>query len=196
MAERYELHQIVESRKAALQYQRYQKRLGQEPFSVETLRKIEEDHASVLARYGRDFGNAQGWAAKHLQNHDPTIADIQEAAGIDHLAPYYRMASHQVHANPRGVFFKLGLIGEADTLLAGPSNAGLADPGHSTALSLVQVCSILLHFHPTLDSVMAMKAMHALKDEIGSALLAAHEKLEADEQAFRIGGRQPVHQLK
>ena len=184
LAERYESHQIIESRKAALQYQRYQKRLGQEPIPEAVLKKIEGDRDALLAKYGADFANSQGWAARHLEKRDPSIADIQEAAGIDYLAPYYRMASHNVHANPKGVFFKLGLIGEEDILLAGPSNAGLADPGHATALSLVQICSSLLSFHPTIDNQIAMKVMLALDDEIGGALIEAHNKLEADEKKF------------
>ena len=94
------------------------------------------------------------------------------------------MASHNVHANPKGVFFKLGLLGETNTLLAGRSNAGLADPGHAAALSLVQVSSVLLHLYPTLDSQIAMKVMDALRDEIGATLLGAHKKLEADHKIF------------
>lgn len=184
LAERYEHHQIVESRKAAIQYQQHQKRLRQRPFSKRTLRKIETDRASVLATYGPDFANRQGWAAKHLGKRNPSIADIQEATGIDHLAPYYRMASHNVHANPKGGFFNLGRIGKTNTLLAGPSNAGLADPGHATALSLVQMSSLLLKFDPTLDNQIAMKVMNALVDEIGAALLKAHKKLKADEKVF------------
>jgi hypothetical protein len=184
LAERYEHHQIVESRKAAIQFQQHQKRLGQRPFFKRILKKIETDRASVLATYGPDFANPQGWAAKHLGKRNPSIADIQEAAGIDHLGPYYRMASHNVHANPKGVFFKLGWIGKTDTLLAGPSNAGLADPGHATALSLVQMSSLLLNFDPKLDNQIAMKVMNALVDEIGVALLKAHKKLKTDEKVF------------
>ena len=123
------------------------------------MNEIEADYAAVLEKYGPDFGNSQGWAAKHLEKRDPNIADIQGAAGIDHLAPYYRMASHNVHANPKGVFFKLGLIDEASTMLAGPSNAGLADPGHATALSLVIISAQLLHLYPTLDNQIVMKVM-------------------------------------
>jgi hypothetical protein len=189
LAERYEHHQIVESRKAALQYQRYQKRLGQRPLSKKTLKKIDADYASVLATYGANFGNPQGWAAKHLGKRNPSITDIQEAAGIDHLGPYYRMASHNVHANPKGVFFKLGLIGETNALL-GRSNAGLADPGHATALSLVLISSLLLHFYPTFDNHIAMKVIQELGDEIGSALLSAHKKLEADGKVSSGTGRQ------
>lgn len=190
LAERYEHHQIVESRKAAMQYQRYEKRLGLEPLSEGTLKKIETDRDLVLAKYGPNFVNAQGWAAKHLGKRDPSIADVQEAAGVDHLGPYYRMASHNVHANPKGVFFKLGLIGDTNTLLAGPSNAGLADPGHATAISLVQICSLLLHLDPTLDNQIAMRVMLTLEDEIGAVLLTAHKQLEADDKLFRETGRQ------
>jgi hypothetical protein len=94
------------------------------------------------------------------------------------------MASHNVHANPKGVFFKLGLLGETDTLLAGPSNAGLADPGHATALSLVLISSLLLHLYPTLDNNIVMKVIQELGGEIGSALLSAHKKLEADDRVL------------
>ena len=111
----------------------FQHPVRQKPLSAQTIKKIEDDRAQALETYGPEFRKLYEWAAKHLAKRDPTIADIQEAAGIEHLGPYYRMASHNVHANPRGVFFKLGLIGELEVLLAGPSNAGLADPGHATA---------------------------------------------------------------
>ncbi|HEV2628842.1 MAG TPA: DUF5677 domain-containing protein [Pseudolabrys sp.] len=190
LAERYQHHEVIESRKAAIQYQRHQRRLGQRPLSDNTLRKIEADRASALALYGPHFANPQGWASKHLGKSNPSIADIQEGAGIDYLAPYYRMASHNVHANPKGVFFTLGLVRGSNTLLAGPSNAGLADPGHVTALSLVQMSSLLLTFCPTLDNQIAMRVMHALADEVGTSLLAAHTKLKADDRAFRRNARQ------
>jgi hypothetical protein len=115
------------------------------------------------------------------------MADIQEAAQIDHLTPYYRMASHNVHANPKGVFFKLGLLDESEILLAGPSNAGLADPGHACALSLNQITSVLLRLNETFDHVIVMKIMYALADEVGDALIAAHQKLVEDERARQRG---------
>jgi Family of unknown function (DUF5677) len=185
LAERYEDHEIVEARKAAHQYRRYQERLGEEPISESDLTKIEADYALVLEKHGPEFAKPQGWAAKHLGKRNLKITEIQEAAGIDYLAPYYRMASHNVHANPKGVFFKLGLIGEDNVLLSGPSNAGLADPGHATALSLLQICSLLLHFHPTFDNIITVKVMIELKNEICSALLSAHMKLENEEKVLR-----------
>ena len=181
LAERYLAHEVVEARKAALQYQKHCARLGQTPFDDAQLVAIENEYQAALAKYDEDFRNAQGWAAKALKKRDPSIADIQQAAELDHLGPYYRMASHNVHANPKGVLFKLGLIGDRLVMLAGASNAGLADPGHATALSLVQVSSLLLLLQPTLDNNLAVKVMVMLSDEVGDKLVAVHEQLLKDE---------------
>jgi hypothetical protein len=177
LTERYVAHQIVETRKAALQYKKHQQQLGQVALTDAELADIEMQYHRVLDKYGRVFKNSYGWAAKHLNKADPSIADLMEGSKIDHLAPYYRMASHNVHANPKGVFFKLGPVGEKDILLAGPSNAGLADPGHGAALSLLQISVALLQFNATLDNTVAIKIMSILADEIGNALLAAHKQL-------------------
>lgn len=185
LAERYVAHQAVESRSAALQYRTYQERLGQEPMSDEELNEIESAYQSALQKYGKEFGEQFGWAAGYVgKTRRPTVADIQKAANIDHLGPYYKMASHNVHANPKGVFFKLGLVGEAEVLLAGPSNAGLTDPGHATALSLMQISSALMKQNPTADSMVSVKIMQRLADEIGQALLEAQKKLVEDDRAF------------
>src|SRR4029077_2676328 len=183
LAERYVAHEVIEARRAARQYRRYEERLGQDPISDAEMAEIEAKHDAAVAKYGTAFATQYGWAAEHLGKDAPTMADIQEAAQIDHLGPYYRMASHNVHANPKGVFFKLGLLDESEILLAGPSNAGLADPGHACALSLTQITSVLLHLNDTFDHVIVMKIMHALADEVGDALIAAHRKLVEDERA-------------
>lgn len=185
LAERYIAHQAVESRSAALQYQTYQKRLGQEPMTDAELRNIESAYQAALQKYGKAFGQQFGWAAGYVgKMQRPTIADIQKAANIDHFSPYYKMASHNVHANPKGVFFKLGLVGESEVLLTGPSNAGLTDPGHAAALSLMQISSALMNQSPIADNMVAVKIMQRLADEIGQALLAAHKKLVEDDRAF------------
>jgi hypothetical protein len=175
LAERYSVHDIVETRKAARQYQRHARRLGQEPLRDEEMEQIESQYAAALTRYGREFGKAQGWAAAHLKNPDPKIADILEASKIDHLGPYYRMASHNVHANPKGVFFKLGLVRELNILLAGASDVGLADPGHATALSLMQISTVLLGLNTTIDNVITANMMLELVTEIGRDFEGSHE---------------------
>jgi len=182
LAKRYVEHQIVEARAAALQYRKHERRLGQEPISDGEFDNIEKAYQSALQTYGEAFGEQYGWAAEHIGKKRPSIANIQEAAGIDYLSPYYKMASHNVHANPKGVFFKLGLVGDSEVLLAGPSNAGLADPGHAAALSLMQISSVLMKQSPTIDNMVAVKVMQRLVQEIGGALLVSHQKLVEGER--------------
>lgn len=65
-----------------------------------------------------------------------------------------KLASHNIHANPRGILFKLGLMScEEDILLAGPSNAGLADRAQGCALSLSQITVALLTIRPNHDKL-------------------------------------------
>lgn len=167
LAERYVLHQFVESRRAATEYEKCRERLGYPPLDESELKRLEASHQGAVTRFGRDFSGQYGWAAHHLGVAKPTFADIERAVGVDHLRAYYRMASHNVHANPKGVFFRLGLLKERHILLAGASNAGLADPGHSAAVSLVQVSYPLLSLRPTIDNIVALKLILRLADEIG-----------------------------
>ena len=84
--------------------------------------------------------------------------------------------------------FRLGLSDQAnEVLLAGPSNMGLADPGHSTAISLCQVTTVLLTTEPNLDSIVIPKLLLKLEQEIGEAFLQADiamEELANDDKEF------------
>jgi hypothetical protein len=184
LAERYVEHEAIESAKAARLFQKHHERLGQTAMPSEEIAAIETQRDALIAKYGKDFGGTYGWVAEHLKIADPKLAQLIQAAKIDHLSPFYKMASHNVHANPKGIFFKLGSIGESEVLLAGPSNAGLADPGHSTAISLMQITTALALINPTLDDVISLKILVKLEDQIGDAFLKAHTQLEQDEERF------------
>jgi hypothetical protein len=185
LAERYIEHDSIEIARAARQYQKYHARLGQEAIAADEIQEIEERAKALKDKYGKEFGGSNGWAAKHLGIGEPKIDQLIAAARIDHLLPYYKMASHNVHANPRGIFFKLGIIGETEILLTGSSNAGLTDPGHNTAISLMQITSAVALSNPTLDDLIAMKVIQQLVDEIGGALVRAHQQLERDDAQVR-----------
>lgn len=180
LAERYILHQVVESKRAASDYEKYRERLGYEQLGEAEMKALETSHDALIARFGASFKNQYGWAADDLAMRNPTFADLELAAGINHFRPHYRMASHNVHANSKGVFFKLGLLNECQVLLSGPSNAGLADPGHSAAISLAQVSTTLNTLSPTFDNIVALQIIMQLVDEVGDAFIEAHLKLEED----------------
>lgn len=186
LAERYLLHEVVESYKAALQYQKHCSSLGYEPMTEKEIEKLRAEYKRLLSRFGEEYGSSYGWAVSALNKRKPNFSDIEEAVSLDHLRPYYKMASHNVHANPKGVFFALGLSPESSgILLAGPSNAGLFDPGHSTALSLGQITITLLTTRPNIDRLVISNMLLALGDEIGNAFAEAEQSI--DDSSITIG---------
>jgi hypothetical protein len=190
LAERYVLHQAIDAKWAAEQYQKVCNRLGYDEYSEADLSQIGQSYEEAIKKFGPDFGQPNGWAAGYLSTGKKRrikFADIEREAKIDHLRAHYGMASHNVHANARGIFFKLGLFDESQVLLAGPSNSGLADPGHATAIALCQVSSCLVILDPTIDNFVQMKIMSGLCDEIGVDLMNAHTQLLRDEAELRAG---------
>jgi Family of unknown function (DUF5677) len=130
IAERYLLHDGIESYKAALLYREQSDRLGYEPMTDEEFQTVEAKYQQLLSRFGLSYRREYGWAATALNKENPTFRDLEDHVQLMHLRPFYKMASHNVHANPKGVFFKLGLYpaGE-EVLLAGPQRYGSCRPG-------------------------------------------------------------------
>ena len=182
VAERYRLHEAIESYRAACQYREYSKALGLKPINDREFAELKSAQESLVRRFGPSFKSDYGWASDALKNKKPTFADIAREVDLDYAGPYYRLASHNVHANPKGITVKLGLglhPRHTNVLLAGPSNAGLADPGHGTAISIVQVTVALLTTRPNFERLVMLQALSHLRDEIGEAFFESHLCVEA-----------------
>lgn len=181
IAERYSLHGHIESYKAMCQYQKHSSALHDEPFSTEDMDNAKKVYDALVVRFGPSFKGDYGWAAEALQTKEVRFSDIEMAAGMAHLRPYYRMASHNVHANVKGVTFKLGIAPQSvPVLLAGPSNYGFADPAHGAAISLSQITVALLSTRPNIDHLVAIKILQELQAEIGDEFLRIQVKLEGE----------------
>jgi len=180
VAEKYLLHDNIESYKAALLYQKYYERLGMEPLSQREKKELKEVYDALLKRFGPSYRFQYGWASSALNKKNPTFRDIEEDVSLDHLHPYYKLASHNIHANPKGVFFRLGLYPQQDdVLLAGPSNTGLADPASGTALSLSQITITLLTMKTNMDRLVLSNILLMLVDEITEKFLSVQNSLES-----------------
>ena len=182
VAERYIEFQQVESWKALQQYIQHYEILRQQPPSDDEMQEVQEAFEKLINKYGKDFRNEYGWASDCLQRQNPKFSDLEKACKIDHLRPFYKMASYSTHANPKGIYFQMSSASVENLILAGPSNAGLADPGHNTALSLMKVWVALSTIDPTFDTILFSKMMNLLAYEIGDKFLKAHNKLEEDEE--------------
>ena len=184
-AERYLLHDAVQRYKMALQYQKHAKALNQVPLPNEEFQTLKKLRDNLVDHFGKPFKEEYGWAASSLSKKRPTIVDIEVSVNLEHWRPYYRMASDNVHANVHSTYSKLSVMPQTDeVLLAGPSNAGLADPGHSTAISLHQVTIALLSTNTSFDHVVVMRILEELVDEIGEAFLKAHRELEKSNRSI------------
>lgn len=184
-AERYLLHNAIESWKIALQYQRYCKRIGYEPIEKQEVDSIRIQRDRLCARYGPVYGKSYGWAAATLGISDAnkriTFDLIESESGIDHLRPFYKMASHGIHSESKGVYWNLGTIGSS-IALAGPSNTGFCDPAHSTLISLCQCTVCFLTTRPDIDDLMVMGTLQSLVDEAGDTFLDIQKQIEREEQ--------------
>lgn len=179
VAERYLLHNAVESRRAAIQYQSYSSQLGYESLTDQELAKIQSSYQQLINRFGDCYANNYGWAAKALGKKDPNFREIEQSIGLSHWRPHYKFASQSVHATPKGIFSTLGLYpSNQEVLLAGPSDTGFADPAHSAAISLLQITTSLLMLRPNIDRLCVCHILSKLAEEIGDTFLSIQKAQE------------------
>lgn len=180
-AERYLLHEAIESHKAALSYQEHCDCLGYKPMTKSEIAQLEQNRDGLIKRFGKDFKGNYGWAAVALGKKSPGFKDIEDAVKMSHMRPFYKMASHNIHSNPKGIFFKLCLHSKnSEVLPIGPSVFGLADPGHGTAISILQATTTLLTIEPNMDCLVACDVLRRFANKAGEAFLKTHELLEKD----------------
>jgi hypothetical protein len=177
-AARYLRHGAIGKLKSARQFQKHCTRLGYAPIATAEMQQLQREYDRAIREFGVEFETDYGWAAKAVGRTNPTFADIENSIKLNHWRPHFRMACHAVHAGSQGLFFSLG--SPTGQMYAGASNAGLADPGHSTAISLTLASTALLTFEPTLDGLVTCGVMRLLTDDIGDAFLRAHEQLERE----------------
>jgi hypothetical protein len=197
LAEKYLLYQIVETLQTARQYEKHYSRLGHEPITPETIPNLERQVTLYRKKFGKEYSQvvtrgSYGWAAEifKLTRKPPTFDMIEEAVGFAHMRPYYKLASEAIHASPKGIMFDVGNL-DRNLLPAGPSNAGLADPG-SMALNAFHRCTAHLLLYQRyfdepslreihLQSLVACQVMQELLEEANQSFLEAHQQLMREE---------------
>lgn len=184
-AQRYLLHNVIESWKIISVNQRYFERIGYEPPEQQEVDAVRAERDGLCARYGNIYGKNYGWAAAALEITDPKkqikFGYIESESGIDHLRPFYKMASHGIHSESKGIYWNIGTAGRSGTL-AGASDTGFCDPAHATLISLHQCTVCFVMTKPDIEDVMITKAMGVLLDEAGQTFLDIQKNLEVKER--------------
>jgi hypothetical protein len=185
-AKRYLDHDFVESWRGAKDYATHCADLGFEPIAAEELAQVKQTYDAAIKKHGSDFKDPYGWAAWDLKLKRVAFDDVARGAGFAHWRPLYRLASHPVHANPKSVKWRLGVMdGGPRCLPVGPSNYGLADPGQNTGLSLAQVTALMIEKAPTFERLLVMYVMKELAGQIAHAFVDVQRRIERREVKLR-----------
>nr|WP_320048705.1 DUF5677 domain-containing protein [uncultured Desulfuromonas sp.] len=177
-AERFYFHDIVDSYDGMVEHKKYEDRLQEKAASQEVIDSCKVKYDELIARYGKKFGDHYGWASYLFPNHRRvSFTAIEKDVGLDHMRPYYKWASQNIHAGSKGMRNRLGLCeAKEDILLVGQSNSGMTDPAHATAISLSQITCTLLMLQPTLDHIVIIKISDEFQEDVGRAFLESEQK--------------------
>ena len=172
-AERFYFHEVVDSYDGMCEHKKYEDRLQEKAPSDEEIAACKTQYEALLKKYGDGFADHYGWATHVFTNRRRIgFAAIEKDVGLDHMRPYYKWATLNIHAGSKGMRNRLGLCeAKEDILLVGPSNSGMTDPSHATAISICQATTTLLVLKPTLDHIVLIKIISELEDEVGQAFL-------------------------
>jgi hypothetical protein len=184
IAKRYLDHSHIDSHKAMVQYNDHADRLGFEKNSEEEIQKIRSICLKLEEEYGKEFKEKFGWASPAIltksgkPNPNPDFSTLKNDVKLEHLKPYYKMASYAVHADSKGILFNISYRPEERVIPSGSSIFGLADPGQLAAISLIHVNTALLVSKPMVMRMTYAVAMQKLLKDIKNAFFKSHVFLE------------------
>jgi hypothetical protein len=183
VAERYVEHYDVEAYRAIEEFQTRAEQLAYEPYSDDEVNAARAARDAATDRHGAAFGRPYGWATEALRA-NPAVSSLRGFQAIeadverDHLRPHYRTASHSTHANPHSIMLAPDQRDTDPGILAGPSPFGLADAGHSTCVSLVDLTATLLGTRDGYALPFVVAALLKISDQAGSAFAEAEGRAD------------------
>ena len=83
-----------------------------------------------------------------------------------------------MHASPKGINFRLGLIDQGEALLAGMSNVGFFDPAKNAAFSLVKLNASLMEGRWDFDTFVILQILLNLRDAVPDAFHLVQAEIE------------------
>jgi hypothetical protein len=134
----------------------------------------------LITKYGTEFCYEKGfeWIPKAILR-SRSFRNLEEAVGFSHYHPYYNWSSDSIHGGPKGLISVGTLNGlQSETILIGPSNYGLVDPMHATALSLLRITLNLLSQNQQSRNQRLVNFSLKLVDEVGEKALKIQIDIE------------------
>ena len=145
LSRRYLYHEVVESLKGQEEYERSWQTLGHEPPDWTDAERADM-RQELKTEFGPAFLKDYGWAAPLFNDTAPKFNRLAERANLDHWRSYYRMSSHGIHANPKGISWNIQSRSTVNVVWAGPSDVGLVDPAQCTLIALTGITVMLMFY--------------------------------------------------
>lgn len=174
-AERFLAHEIYDSYYGMKSHKKHEHRLQEKGPTDEQCTIITQTFKNALKKYGKDFDSQYGWATPFLpeSNRAPGFQSLEKAVKLDHMRPYFKWASQNIHPNIKTITKSLTQpTFETDIINIGPSNFGLTDPAQNTALSLTQATATILTIIENEKNIVTINSLTKLTEAIGKKFLA------------------------
>jgi hypothetical protein len=144
LSRRYLVHEVFDSAKAQASYEQNWEALQYSPPAPGGSAERAETEATLIAKFGAAFWKPNGWAAPLFNDRAPKLFELERKAGLGFWFSHYKMASHGVHANTKGIKWTIQALESEDVIWAGPSNSGLSQPAQCALIALDGVNRCLL----------------------------------------------------
>lgn len=178
-AQRFIEHEVVDSYNGMKIHKKYEHKMQAKGPSIEEVEILTLNYKEVIKKYGKGFEKQYGWLEPFFPGiNNPGFQSMEKDVGLDHMRIYFKWASQNIHTSFKTLTKTLTLPEFDPSIInVGPSNYGLVDPAHSTALSLAQATCFILARDSEVESVVLMKALTFLTDEVGITFLDTANKL-------------------
>ncbi len=182
-ANQFLAHQVVGEYKAAVRYQGAAPSLGFAPIPESELEILKKARKAVLDEYGKEFKGDYGWASTFLKKPPYNFAALEQVVEMDHLRPFYGLASERVHTTSQSLLYQLA--SPDGMLLIGPSNYGLADPGQLTGFTITLLTALLTGIAANLDVLIGARMLQLLAEDTADLFVRIQSDLDAEESEFQ-----------
>jgi hypothetical protein len=163
LAAKYLRHAYVKMCQAAEEYQEHCHALGGASIPGRSMAVLRRRRNYWCKKFGKHFSSPWGWATGLNGNPRPNFRFLEEVSSMEGLRPSVATANDDVHAGPLGLQPSGVALHGHGFLLAGGSDAGLADPGANTAISLTNIARARLNTAPSIENLLVVETIQLLQ---------------------------------
>ncbi|RLK62628.1 hypothetical protein D3H64_08730 [Atopobacter sp. AH10] len=113
------------------------------------------------------------------------FSNLISYSGLDNLKSFYDEACQFIHVTPYGLHNRLYEVDPYDTLVFGPSNAGLSVPFKLLLVSLFDTTKSFLRLDPTIDRLIQIKILDIIVEKSFSRVDEIEQQLKYEENLKR-----------